>query len=133
MQYKAALPSLAIALSSLFQFRDRNSPACCEWRTATLSVFGPRPVDLAAKKLVNEFRVVINVEDPMYLYGTMFRTYAAGVRVQGDGFHTKSLIARNASRPTPGRFSSGCSTSMCRFGQDGERAVALCLSHRPRW
>jgi len=36
---------------------------------ATLSVFGPRPVDLAAKKLVDEFGVAINVEDPLYFYG----------------------------------------------------------------
>jgi hypothetical protein len=35
---------------------------------ATLTVFGPRPVDLAAKKLVDEFCVVINVEDPLYFY-----------------------------------------------------------------
>ena len=35
---------------------------------ATLSVFGPRPVDLAAKKLVDEFGVAINVEDPFYFY-----------------------------------------------------------------
>jgi hypothetical protein len=35
---------------------------------ATLSVFGPRPVDLAAKKLVDEFGVAINVEDPVYIY-----------------------------------------------------------------
>ena len=35
---------------------------------ATLSVFGPRPVDLAAKKLVDEFGVAINVEDPVYMY-----------------------------------------------------------------
>jgi hypothetical protein len=35
---------------------------------ATLSVFGPRPVDLAARKLVDEFRVTINVEDPLYFY-----------------------------------------------------------------
>jgi hypothetical protein len=34
----------------------------------TLSVFGPRPVDLAAKKLANEFGVAVNVEDPVYLY-----------------------------------------------------------------
>jgi hypothetical protein len=33
---------------------------------ATLSVFGPRPVDLAAQKLVDEFGVAINVEDPPY-------------------------------------------------------------------
>jgi len=35
---------------------------------ATLSVFGGRPVDLAAKELVNEFGVAVNVEDPLYLY-----------------------------------------------------------------
>jgi hypothetical protein len=35
---------------------------------ATLSVFGASPVDLAAKKLVDEFRVAINVEDPLYFY-----------------------------------------------------------------
>ena len=35
---------------------------------ATLSVFGPRPVDLAAKTLVDEFRVTINVEDPLYFH-----------------------------------------------------------------
>jgi hypothetical protein len=35
---------------------------------ATLSVFGPRPVDLAAKTLVDEFRVANNVEDPLYFY-----------------------------------------------------------------
>ncbi len=35
---------------------------------ATLSVFGPRPVDLAAKKLVDEFGIAVNVEDPLYLY-----------------------------------------------------------------
>ena len=34
----------------------------------SLSVFGPRPVDLAAKKLVDEFGVAINVEDPLYFY-----------------------------------------------------------------
>ena len=32
---------------------------------ATLSVFGSRPVDLAAKKLVEDFAVAINVEDPV--------------------------------------------------------------------
>jgi len=35
---------------------------------ATLSVFGGRPVDLAARKLVDEFGVAINVEDPLYTY-----------------------------------------------------------------
>ena len=35
---------------------------------ATLSVYGPRPVDLAAKKLVDEFGVAVNVEDPVSMY-----------------------------------------------------------------
>lgn len=35
---------------------------------ATLSVFGSRPVDLAARALVDEFGIAINVEDPTYLY-----------------------------------------------------------------
>jgi hypothetical protein len=34
---------------------------------ATLSVFGVRPADLAAKKLVDEFGAAINIEDPAYL------------------------------------------------------------------
>lgn len=34
---------------------------------ATLSAFGPRPVDLAASKLVDEFGIALNVEDPVYL------------------------------------------------------------------
>lgn len=35
---------------------------------ATLSVFGARPVDLAARALVNEFGVAINIDDPEYLH-----------------------------------------------------------------
>ena len=35
---------------------------------ATLSAFGPRPIDLAAEKLVDEFGIALNVEDPVYLY-----------------------------------------------------------------
>ena len=35
---------------------------------ATLSVFGGRPVDMAAKKLVDEFGVAVNVEDPLDFY-----------------------------------------------------------------
>jgi hypothetical protein len=35
---------------------------------ATLSVFGSRPVDLAARQLVEAFGVALNVEDPIYLY-----------------------------------------------------------------
>jgi hypothetical protein len=35
---------------------------------ATLSASGPRSVDLAARTLVDEFGIAINVEDPIYLY-----------------------------------------------------------------
>src|SRR5689334_4795680 len=35
---------------------------------ATLSAFGSRPVDLAAKRLVDEFGIAVNVEDPFYVY-----------------------------------------------------------------
>ena len=35
---------------------------------ATLSVFGTRPVDIAARQLVKEFGIALNVEDPVYLY-----------------------------------------------------------------
>ena len=35
---------------------------------ATLSAFGPRPIDLATKKLVDEFGVVVNVDDSHYFY-----------------------------------------------------------------
>jgi hypothetical protein len=35
---------------------------------ATLTAFGPRPVDQAAQKLVEEFGVSVNVEDPVYSY-----------------------------------------------------------------
>src|SRR5262245_1238182 len=35
---------------------------------ATLSAFGSRPVDLAAKRLVDEFGIAVNVEDPFYIY-----------------------------------------------------------------
>ena len=35
---------------------------------ATLSASGPRCVDLAARTLVDEFGIAINVEDPFYLY-----------------------------------------------------------------
>jgi hypothetical protein len=36
---------------------------------ATLSVFGSRPVDIAARQLVKEFGIALNVEDPVYLHG----------------------------------------------------------------
>ena len=36
---------------------------------AALSVFGTRPVDIAARQLVKEFGIALNVEDPVYLHG----------------------------------------------------------------
>jgi hypothetical protein len=70
MRYTTALlPSLVIALSSVVAAQGQEfARVLRDGETATLSVFGPRPVDLAAKKLANEFGVAINVEDPIYLY-----------------------------------------------------------------
>src|SRR5262245_66650719 len=65
----AFLSALAIACSVVLKAQGQEFARVLRNGTeATLSVFGPRPVDLAAKKLVDEFRVVINVEDPMYFY-----------------------------------------------------------------
>lgn len=70
MRYRTALlPSLVIVLSSLSAAQGQEfARVLRNGQEATLSVFGPRPVDLAAKKLVDEFGVAINVEDPVYLY-----------------------------------------------------------------
>jgi hypothetical protein len=54
--------------------------------TATLSVYGPRPVDLAAKKLVNEFSIRINVEDPLYFHRDDLRT-SGPVQASGHSSH----------------------------------------------
>jgi hypothetical protein len=66
----AFLPTFTIAFSIVlaaqggqeFAYVVRNG------EQATLSVFGPRPVDLAASKLADEFGVAVNVEDPLYIY-----------------------------------------------------------------
>jgi len=60
---------------------------------ATLSVFGPRPVDQAAKKLVGDFGVAINVEDPVYLYRDDIQDVTPP-RVAGSGRRT--LIPKGA-------------------------------------
>jgi hypothetical protein len=65
----AALSALVIAFSVVLTAQGQEfARVLRNGEQATLSVFGPRPVDLAAKKLVDEFRVVINVEDPLYFY-----------------------------------------------------------------
>lgn len=65
----AFLPPLVIALSVVLASQGQEYARLLRnGEQATLSVFGPRPVDLAAKKLVEEFRLAINVEDPVYLY-----------------------------------------------------------------
>lgn len=49
---------------------------------ATLNAFGPRPVDLAAKKLVDEFGIALTVEDPTYRYRDDIE--AIGIRRSGQ-------------------------------------------------
>jgi len=69
MKYRTLLACLAIVASAAADSHGQESACVLRNGTeATLSVFGPRPVDLAAKKLVDEFRVAVNVEDPIYLY-----------------------------------------------------------------
>ena len=66
---KALLSSFVVVCSSLLAAQGQEfARVLRNGDDATLSVFGPRPVDLAAKKLVDEFGVAINVEDPMCLY-----------------------------------------------------------------
>jgi hypothetical protein len=70
MRYKAALlPCFAVILSTVTTAQSQEFARILRnGNQATLSAFGPRPVDLAVKKLVDEFRVAINVEDPVYIY-----------------------------------------------------------------
>jgi hypothetical protein len=70
MECRAALLAcLAIVASAAANSGQESARVLRNGTQATLSVFGPRPVDLAAKTLVDEFRVAINVEDPLYFYG----------------------------------------------------------------
>lgn len=65
----AFLPAFVIAFSVVLPAQTQEFARVLQnGEQATLSVFGPRPVDLAAKKLVDEFGVPINVEDPVYIY-----------------------------------------------------------------
>lgn len=65
----ACLPVVVIASSVVLAAQGQEfARVLRNGAQATLSVYGPRPVDLAAKKLVDEFGVAINVEDPVYIY-----------------------------------------------------------------
>jgi len=65
----ASLSALVIAFSAVLTAQGQEfARVLRNGEQATLSVFGPRPVDLAAKKLVAEFGVAVNVEDPVCLY-----------------------------------------------------------------
>ena len=65
----AVLPAVGVALSVVLAAQGLEfARVLRDGEQATLSVFGPRPVDLAAQKLVDEFGVGINVEDPIYVY-----------------------------------------------------------------
>jgi hypothetical protein len=70
MKHRTALAvSLGIVFSGLVAAQPEEFARLVRnGEQATLSVFGPRPVDLAAQKLVDEFSVVVNVEDPFYVY-----------------------------------------------------------------
>jgi hypothetical protein len=50
---------------------------------ATLSVFGPRPLELAATKLSGEFGVDVNVEDLFYNFQTTSRVASEEMRLYG--------------------------------------------------
>ena len=65
----AVLPPLVIACSVVLAAQGQEfARVLRNGEQGTLSVFGTRPVDLAAKKLVDEFNVGVNVEDPLYFY-----------------------------------------------------------------
>jgi hypothetical protein len=70
MRYRTALlPSLLIGLSGVSAAQGQEFARILRnGQEATLSAFGPLPIDLAAKKLADEFGLAISVEDPVYLY-----------------------------------------------------------------
>ena len=70
MEFRTAvLPAFVFAFSVVLAAQGQEfARVLRDGEQATLSVFGPRPVDLAAQKLVDEFGVAINVEDPVYVY-----------------------------------------------------------------
>ncbi len=75
----AVLPAVVIAFSVVLAAQGQEyARVLRDGEQATLSVFGPRPVDLAAQKLVDEFSVAINVEDPVYVYRDDVQDMGAG-------------------------------------------------------
>jgi hypothetical protein len=137
MKHRAALAtSLVMVLSGLVAAQPQEfSRVVRNGEEATLSVFGARPVDLAAKKLVDEFSVAINVEDPVYWYRDDVQDLTSP---RAASFGRRLLIPKAALLEvrfnlTSRWFPSGHSTGVGGFGGDRERAVALCISHRPRW
>ena len=64
----ALVATLIIAMQGLSSAEDAEfAKVVRNGDTATLRVFGARPVDLAARKLVNDFALAVNVEDPFYM------------------------------------------------------------------
>lgn len=70
MRYRTALSSSLVIVSSVLLSAQRQEfvRLLRNGDQAMLTAYGPRPVDLAAQKLVEEFGVAINVEDPVYIY-----------------------------------------------------------------
>jgi len=67
-QQLALVASLLIAMQGLPSAEEAEfARVVRNGDTATLRVFGARPVDLAARKLVDEFALPVNVEDPFYM------------------------------------------------------------------
>ena len=67
-QRLALVASLVIAMQGLSSAEDGEfARVVRNGGTATLRVFGARPVDLAARKLVEEFALAVNVEDAFYM------------------------------------------------------------------
>jgi hypothetical protein len=67
-QRLALVASLVIAMQGLPSAEEAEfARVVRNGETATLRVFGARPVDLAARKLVDEFALAVNIEDPFYM------------------------------------------------------------------
>src|SRR6266536_6689626 len=65
----AVVAALVVAVSVLLSAQNQEFARIIRnGDVATLTAFGPRPVDLAAKQLADEFRIAVNVEDPVYMY-----------------------------------------------------------------
>ena len=86
IKYRLALISaLVLVFQGSLVARDAEfARVVRKGEAATLSVFGARPVDLAARKLVDEFGVAINIEDPFYM-NLLDLEEAAPARAAGSG------------------------------------------------